>query len=248
MTIENDDELAAMKRVGQIVALTMNGMARALRPGMTTAELDEVGRDLLSAHGARSAPKLMYGFPGHTCISINDEAAHGIPSPHRRIRAGDLVNIDVSAELDGFFGDTGGSFPVGEVSRQAEALCAATRSALFDGIAAARAGKPLWAIGKAVQARAKARGFHVIRNLAGHGIGRRLHESPSVSNTFDSRNRQPLWEGLVITIEPFLSTRATYVEEADDGWTLKTPDGSLPAQYEHTMVITKDCPILLTAI
>jgi methionyl aminopeptidase len=246
MTIENDDELAAMKRIGQIVALTMNEMARRLCPGMTTAELDAIGRDMLAAHGARSAPRLMYGFPGDTCISINDEAAHGVPSPRRRIQAGDLVNIDVSAELDGFFGDTGGSFPVGEVAPKVRALCAATRAALSDGIAAARAGKPLWVIGKAVQARAKSRGFHVIRNLTGHGIGRRLHESPSVFNTFDSRSRQPLWEGLVITIEPFLSTRATYVEEAGDGWTLRTPDGSLPAQFEHTMVITKDQPILLT--
>lgn len=245
MTIENDDELRALRRIGRIVALTMNAMARELRPGMTTLELDEIGRDLLNSHGAKSAPKVSYGFPGYTCISVNDEAAHGVPS-RRRIKAGDLVNIDVSAELDGFFGDTGGSFPVGHISSTAQALCEATREALNDGIAAATAGSPLSAIGRAVETRAKRRGFRIIKNLAGHGIGRKLHEPPSVPSTYDPRDRQKLREGLVMTIEPFLSTRATLVEEAKDGWTLRTPDGSLAAQYEHTMVITKGLPILLT--
>jgi methionyl aminopeptidase len=246
MTIEKDDELEALRAAGRAVARAMQEMARHVAPGITTAELDEIGRDVLAAHGARSAPLVSYGFPGHTCISINDEAAHGIPSPKRKLAEGDLVNIDVSAELGGFYGDTGGSFAVGQISKEAEALCRATRRALADAMSVAKAGQPLWMIGRAVQARAKKAGFHVVRNISGHGIGRKLHEPPSVLNTYDPRARQKLHEGLVMTIEPFLTTGATHVEEAGDGWTLKTPDGSLSAQYEHTMVITKGEPIVLT--
>jgi methionyl aminopeptidase len=160
--------------------------------------------------------------------------------------AGDLVNIDVSAELDGYWADTGASFPVGEVSAQSSALLKATRQALDDAMEQARAGAPMHNIGRAVERRAKRCGFRVIRNLCGHGVGRYIHEEPQVPNTFQPRNRMPLQEGWVITIEPFLTTRATMAVTADDGWTLRTPDGSRGAQFEHTMIITRDRPIVVT--
>ena len=215
-------------------------------PGVTTAELDAIGKEYLDRCGARSAPQLAYGFPGVTCISVNDQLAHGIPSPERVLRAGDLVNIDVSAELDGYWADTGASFPVGTVSAQASALLRATRLALEDGMAQARADAPLRNIGRAVERRAKRCGFRVVRNLCGHGVGRHIHEDPLVPNTFHPRDQTLLREGLVITIEPFLTTGATMAVEDVDGWTLRSPDGSRGAQFEHTMIITHGRPIVVT--
>jgi methionyl aminopeptidase len=246
MSIDDQNDIDALKRVGAAVAAARDAMGKHVAPGVTTGDLDAVGRDVLKAHGARSAPQLAYGFPGTTCISVNDEVAHGIPSASRALREGDLVNIDVSAELDGYWADSGASFPVGAVTPKATALLAATRQALTDAMAEARAGQPMRNIGRAVERRAKKAGFRVIRNLCGHGVGRFIHESPSVPNTFDPRDKAVLREGLVITIEPFLTTSATMVVEGDDGWTLRTPDGSLGAQFEHTLVITRNQPIVIT--
>jgi methionyl aminopeptidase len=246
MSVDGEHDVQGLKRVGAVVALARDAMAAAVAPGISTAELDAIGGRALEQHGARSAPRLAYGFPGYTCISVNDELAHGIPSRERVLRAGDLVNIDVSAELGGYWADSGASFAVGSVARSATALLWATRRALEEGMAEARAGQPLRNIGRAVERRARRSGFRVVRNICGHGVGRHIHEPPSVPNTFERRNQTVLSEGLVITIEPFLTTGATSVIEDDDGWTLRTPDGSLGAQFEHTLIVTRAAPIVVT--
>ncbi len=246
MTIETDQDLQALKRIGKIVAVILNEMMARAEPGMTTAELDDIGRALFEKYAARPAPKLTYGFPGYTCISINEEAAHGIPG-ERVINPGDVVNIDVSAELNGYFADTGGTFVMPPTSPLKERLCYATKLALSNAAASARAGKPINGIGKAIQKVAKNKGFKVIKNLCSHGVGRGLHEEPKeIQGYYDPTDSRVLSNGLVITIEPFLSTKSQFVDELDDGWTLAGMKGNLSAQYEHTMVITKGKPILVT--
>jgi len=245
MTVESEHDLIALRRIGRIVAEALQTMRAQLRPGITTAELDHIGASFLQQHGARSAPQLAQNFPAATCISLNNEAAHGIPG-ERVVQTGDLVNIDVSAELDGYYADTAASIPVLPVAARSQQLCDCTQQALKRGIAAAKAGRPLYAIGRAIEQTARRGGFTILRNLPGHGIGRDLHEEPSVPNFYLPQANQRLTKGLVITVEPFLSLRANYVVQAEDGWTLKTADGSLAAQYEHTIVITKKRPIVLT--
>lgn len=247
MSIDSEKDLLALMRIGRIVGLTLQTMRDALRPGITTGELDHIGDAFLKKNGARSAPRITYKFPAATCISINDEAAHGIPGS-RVIQPGDLVNIDVSAELDGYFADTGASFPVPPVSKEVQRLCDVTMQALNLAVETARGGQPLNAIGRAVEGFAKKHGYQVIRDLPGHGVGRKLHEPPTVLNYYDARMHQRLKPGAVLTLEPFLSVGANHVVQQSDGWTLKTSDGSLAAQYEHTVVITKDRPILVTAV
>jgi methionyl aminopeptidase len=246
MTIDNDEDLIGLERAGRVVAEAREAMKVAVVPGVTTGELDAIGRETFRRHGARSAPQATYDFPGSTCISVNDEAAHGIPSLTRVLRAGDLVNLDVSAELDGYVSDTGISVPVGRVSALASRLLEATRRAQRDAMDAARAGRPLREVGRAAESWARRSGFSVVGNLYGHGIGRALHEAPSVPS-FDDGQRLVLWEGLVLAVEPFLSTGAGQVMEDADGWTLRTTDRSLVAQYEHTMVVTAGAPLVLTA-
>jgi len=221
-------------------------MVEAVSPGTTTGELDAIGRDVFRRHGARSAPRVTYRFPGSTCISVNDEAAHGIPSLRRQLRQGDLVNLDVSAELDGYFSDTGISVAVGDVSPIATRLLEATRLAQRDAMNAAQPGARLRELGRAVQRVARHHGFRVIKNLTGHGIGRGLHEDPSVPS-IDDGQRMVLREGLVLAIEPFLSISADHVIDDADGWTLRTADGSLVAQFEHSIVVTREGPLVLTA-
>ncbi|MEP7314446.1 MAG: type I methionyl aminopeptidase [Pseudomonadota bacterium] len=246
MTIENDGDIEALRRIGAIVARVMNMMLDALEPGMTTRELDALGAALLTAQGARSAPQLVYDFPGATCISINEEAAHGIPGD-RVIRAGDVVNVDVSAELDGYFADTGGTRVVPPSNDIKDRLCAASREALHNALSQVRAGERINVIGRAIEATARRHEFTVIENLGSHGVGRGLHEEPSFIQGYDNpKDRRLLKEGMVITIEPFLSTRSRFLQEADDGWTLRGEEGSLSAQYEHTLIVTKGEPIILT--
>jgi methionyl aminopeptidase len=246
VTVADQSDIEALLRVGAAVAKARDVMGASVGPGVNTAELDALGLEVLARCGARSAPRLAYGFPGTTCISVNDELAHGIPSARRVLREGDLVNIDVSAELDGYWADTGASFAVGRVSPRATALLLATRQSLQDGMSQARAGRPIRNIGRAVERRAKRAGFHVVRQLCGHGVGRHIHEAPTIPNTAEGNGNESLWEGLVITIEPFLTTGATTVNEDDDGWTLRTPDGSRGAQFEHTLIITKGAPLVVT--
>lgn len=246
MTIETEDDVAALKRIGRIVSHVLRAMLDAAEPGMTTRELDALGGRLLERHGARSAPRLAYGFPGATCISINEEAAHGIPGD-RRIRPGDVLNVDVSAELDGYFADTGGTRVVPPTDPRKTRLCHATRTALGRAMKQARAGRPINGIGAAIERTAKTYGFRVIENLGSHGTGRALHEAPEhIPGYFDPADRRILSDGMVITIEPFLSTRSRTVTEASGGWTLVGAHGNLSAQYEHTMIITRGEPIVVT--
>src|SRR5690606_3918341 len=219
----------------------------AIEPGMTTFELDDIGRRSLEQHGARSAPQVVYDFPGATCISVNEEAAHGVPGD-RVIQPGDLVNVGVCAELDGSFADTGGTRVVPPSDALKDRLCHAARTALRDAVAQARDGRRINEIGKAAQRVAKAHRFKIIRNLAGHGVGRGLHEEPEgIVGYFDPRDQRTLREGMVIAVEPFLSTRNTIVTEGPDGWTLLGDKGNLSAQYEHTIIVTRGAPIVVTA-
>lgn len=246
MTIETDADIAGLQRIGRIVSQVLHAMLDAAEPGMTTRELDVLGDQLLARHGARSAPRLTYDFPGATCISINEEAAHGIPGD-RVIQPGDVLNVDVSAELDGYFADTGGTTIVPPTNPLKTRLCHATRTALEQAMQQARAGQPLNGIGAAIERTAKTYGFRIIENLGSHGVGRALHEAPEhIPGYFDSRDRRLLTEGMVITIEPFLSTKSRVVTETADGWTLVGARGNLSAQYEHTMIITKGEPIVVT--
>jgi methionyl aminopeptidase len=247
MIVKNPEDLAGLVRVGNVVGRTIVYMASQMEPGMTTAELDDIGAAFLKSQGAVSAPVQDYKYPAVTCISINDEAAHAIASPNRVIQPGDLVNIDVSAIMDGYYGDSGASFPVPPVKPEIQRLCDFTKRALSAAIDAVSAGEKLWVIGKAAEKVAKEGGYTIIRDLGGHGVGRKLHEPPhSVPHYFTRRARQKLKAGQVLTIEPFLNTGNGKVDTLEDGWTLRTTDGSISAQYEHTVVITDGKPILTT--
>lgn len=246
MTIDTEHDLQQLRHIGCIVAIILKEMMARTEPGMTTLELDQIGQGLFEYHEANSAPKLSYDFPGYTCISVNEEAAHGIPGA-RIIQTGDMVNIDVSAEKNGYFADTGGSFVVPPSNALKNRLCHATKTALFEAIGKARAGQALNGIGKAIQKVARDKGFKIIKNLCSHGVGRSLHEEPrEIRAYYEPRDTRVLTKGMVITIEPFLSTKNQFAKQAADGWTLTGDPGNLSAQYEHTMVITDKSPIVLT--
>lgn len=246
MTITNADELDGLKAIGQIVANTMRAMAKAIEPGMTTRELDEIGRALLDTAGAEPAPQATYGFPGATCISVNEEIAHGIPGD-RIISEGDLVNIDVSASKDGYFADNGATFRVGRVAPSLDRLCRDGKRAMQIGVAQIATGKPLAGIGKAIDKFATDRGYTLIRNLASHGVGRSLHEYPEEIPTWSTRReRRRITNGLVFTVEPFLSKGALWASEGDDGWTLYSNPRAPAVQYEHTVVATRGGAIVVT--
>ncbi|MBI3966517.1 MAG: type I methionyl aminopeptidase [Chloroflexi bacterium] len=246
MSIDSELELIALKRVGKIVAEALREGKRSLEPGMTTAELDAICAKVLARQGARSAPQLAYNFPDVNCISVNDEVVHGIPGG-RKLRPGDLVKIDVTAELDGYIADAAISAQVPPVSSQAEQLTVAATAALQKAMSVARAGRGIGEIGLTVESEVRRRGFKIIPELCGHGVGRAIHEEPSVPNYFDPRNRQRLTDGLVITIEPIIAAGKSKIVSDPDGWTIRTKDGSLSAHVEHTIVITRNRPIIITA-
>ncbi|MBL4928930.1 type I methionyl aminopeptidase [Fuscibacter oryzae] len=246
MTITNQDELDGIKHIGRIVANTLQAMAKALEPGLTTAELDQIGQDLLDHYGAVSAPRLTYGFPGATCISVNEEIAHGIPGS-RVIRAGDLVNIDVSACCNGYFADTGASFRVPPATPALDRLCRDGKRAMQIGIAQVAAGRPLSGIGRAIGRFASDRGYTLIRNLASHGVGRALHEAPGEIATWPTRgDSRRIARGLVMTVEPFLSTGSQWATEGHDGWTLFSDSGAPVVQYEHTVIAMERGAMVVT--
>jgi methionyl aminopeptidase len=248
MTLDSEKDLEALRRIGRIIALTMQEMRQHVRPGVSTGELDTIGEAILHAHGASPAPSLVYNFPGATCISLNDEAAHGIPGS-RVIQPGDLVNLDVSAELNGYFADAAVTVAVPPVSPLQERLIKCTHNALHKAMRAARSNRPLNVIGKAVEREARRCGFYIIPELGGHGVGRSIHEKPRmVPNFYDPADRRRLHEGMVLTIEPFLTPGSGWIFTARDGWTLKTKDGSPSVQFEHTLVITRGRPIIVTAL
>lgn len=246
MSIESEKDLEGLKRAGRVVAQALRAMRDAVRPGVSTAELDDIAARVLRRTGAQSAPNLVYDFPGTTCISVNDEAVHGVPGS-RRLEQGDLVTLDVTVELEGYYADAAVTVGVPPISDTAQRLLESVETAFWRAAHAARAGERLAVIGGKIEAEVERRGFKVLRELCGHGIGRSIHESPSVSNYFDPRVKTRLTEGLVIALEPIISENARHTRTADDRWTLASADGSLTAHYEHTMVITKRQPILLTA-
>ncbi|MBB05156.1 MAG: type I methionyl aminopeptidase [Pseudooceanicola sp.] len=247
MTITQQDELDGLRKIGRIVANTMHAMAAAIEPGMTTRELDGIGHDLLEREGAVSAPRASYGFPGATCISVNEEIAHGIPG-ERRLAAGDLVNIDVSASLHGYFADTGASFCLGAVRPSLRHLCRDGTRAMRIGIAQVRHDRPLAGIGNAIGAFASKRGYTLIRNLASHGVGKALHEAPEEIATWPtSGDRRRMHDGLVLTVEPFLSRGGEWARSgSDDDWTLYSVPAAPVVQYEHTVVATRHGAIVTT--
>lgn len=246
MSISSPEELAGLRAAGRVVSATLRRLRRLVRPGVTTAELDAEAARVFAAHGARSGPRLDPRFPGTICISVGDEAVHGIPGP-RVLRAGELVTLDVTAELRGFYADACITVPVGEAGPQALALIAATEAGLRSGIGAARAGASVGAIGAAVEDTVEALGFTVCPGLNGHGIGRRIHEEPTVPNVRVRGHQPRLTEGLVIAIEPIVSAGGDGSVVADGPWVIRTRDGSVTAHAEHTMVITDGAPLLLTA-
>ncbi len=248
MSIASEAELAGMKKVSEAVGTTLKKMREHARPGMSTLELDEFGAGILEEYGAKSAPKLTYGFPGWTCISVNNEVAHGIPSASKILKAGDLINIDVSAELDGYWGDNGGSFVLGDDSNHHQPLVDASKEILKKAISRIKGGVKISEIGKLIETEARKSGYKVIKNLAGHGIGRSLHEEPSdILNCYDKYNHQRFKKNSVVAIETFISTRSSYAVEQNDGWTLLGNHGGHVAQHEHTIVVTDGQPIILTA-
>jgi methionyl aminopeptidase len=247
MSITKEAELIGMKKVSEAVACTLKEMRDYAQPGMTTKQLDEYGAKILSDYGAKSAPYLTYGFPGWTCISLNNEFCHGIPSSKRVLKEGDLVNIDVSAELDGFWSDNGASFILGEDINHHQKLIDASKQILHKAIYSIKGGVRISDIGHLMETEAKKRGYKVIKNLTGHGIGRSLHEEPSeIANYRDRFNLKRFKKHSVVAIETFISTTSTSAITLKDGWTMVGNKGGFMAQHEHTIVITDKAPMILT--
>jgi methionyl aminopeptidase len=248
MTIGNENQLEKLRRVGHVVTATMTAMAKAMAPGVTTRELDALGRTLLQREGARPAPESTYGFPGATCISVSPAIAHGVPGG-QVLKAGDLVNIDVSADIDGYYADTGGSFTLPPVTEKIARLCRDGKRALWTGIKAVKSGGKLNEIGRAIEIFADKNRYTLIRNLASHGVGGALHEEPGhIPTWFEPRDARRIPDGLVFTIEPFLSTGSHFALDGDDDWTLFADGGHATVQYEHTLVATRRGPIVLTMV
>ncbi|MCO5239773.1 MAG: type I methionyl aminopeptidase [Chitinophagaceae bacterium] len=247
MSITKEAELAGMKKVSKAVACTLKEMQSYARPGMTTKQLDDYGAKILSDFGARSAPYLTYGFPGCTCISVNNEFCHGIPSGNKTLKEGDLVNIDVSAELDGFWSDNGSSFVLGADINQHQKLINASKQILHKAVYAIKGGTRISDIGHLIETEAKKRGYKVIKNLTGHGVGRSLHEEPGeIANYRDRFNPARFRKNAVVAIETFISTTSTHAKTLNDGWTMVGDKGGFMAQHEHTIVVTDGDPVVLT--
>ena len=247
MSITKESELVGMKKASEAVALTLKEMRKFAQPGMTTKELDNYGGQILNDMGGKSAPYLTYGFPGWTCISINNEFCHGIPSDEKILAEGDLINIDVSAELDGFWSDNGGSFILGTDVNQHHKLIDASKQILHKAIHSIKGGVRITDVGLLIETEAKKRGYKVIKNLTGHGIGRSLHEEPhEIANYRDRFNLTRFKKNSVVAIETFITTASTYAETLQDGWTMVGNKGGFMAQHEHTIVVTDGKPIVLT--
>jgi len=246
MTIHSEEQLDGLKAAGYVVSDVLRRMCQAAEPGMTTAELDALGAKWLAAADAESAPRLTYDFPGATCISVNEEIAHGIPGL-RRLSAGDMVNIDVSARVGGYFADTGASFVVPPDEPVKKRVRTATRAALDAALHEVRPDARFSRIGHAVERVARKSNLCIVRNLCSHGVGSALHEEPTdITGYFEPRDTRVMREGMVFTIEPFLSTKARHAQDVGDGWTLVGPKGSVTAQYEHTLVVGRHGPIVVT--
>jgi len=246
MSIQNQFELESMKAVGAIVRIALDTMEARVMPGITTWDLNEIGAEVLEAHGARSAPQLLYGFPAEVCISVNEEIVHGIPSD-RVIQAGDLVKLDIVAEKNGFMADAAITVVVGPADDERYELVDCAKRAFYKAMSVVRAGNRVNHIGRVVEREVLRSGFSVVEDLSGHGVGRAIHEEPSVPNVYSFMHRKKLSKGLVIAVEPMVAMGSGAVYEAEDGWTICTQDHSLTAHFEHTVMVTKGQPVLLTA-
>lgn len=247
MTVETDADLRALLRIGRIVGATLKELAQRVEPGMTTAELDREGARLLNQHGATSAPPTVYGFPGALCISVNEEAAHGIPGP-RALAENDFVKIDLTAELNGYMADAAVTVIVPPASRERRAMLVAARDALRDAIRAARTGRQINVIGRAAESATNRHGYTIVRDLCGHGVGRTIHEEPRfVPNYDEPRAIGRLTRGMVVAIEPHITIGSGTVHTCKDGWTIATVDGNPVANFEHTIVVTDTRPVIVTA-
>ena len=246
MSIKGAADRKGLEAAGRVVSATLDALAAAVRPGVTTADLDALAAGIFAAHGARSAPALVYGFPGTVLISVNDEVVHGVPGA-RRIAGGDVVKLDVTVERDGYMADAARTVVVDGAPVQAERLARCAERAFAAALEVTTAGRKVREIGRAVEACVRADGFTVIRSLCGHGIGRTIHEPPSVPNHFDPWQQDVLTDGLVLTIEPIICAGGEAVTQDADGWTVRTRDGSLAAHHEHTLIVTRGRPVLLTA-
>ncbi|CAA9589191.1 MAG: Methionine aminopeptidase [uncultured Truepera sp.] len=246
MSINSEAELEGMKRAGAVVAKALAAMKAAVKPGVTPAQLNDICGEVFAEHNAVSAPYLEYGAPAHAFVSVNADVVHGLPTD-RPLEPGDVVKLDVTPNVGGFVADAALTVVVPPASKIAERLVACTEAAFWAAMKAAQAGRPLYAIGRAVEREVKRRGFHVIRELAGHGVGRAIHEVPEVLNFYYPNNLTKLTEGLVLAVEPMVATKVGRINTRTDGWTIGARSGTLTAHYEHTVVITQGRPLVLTA-
>ncbi|MEW6771563.1 MAG: type I methionyl aminopeptidase [Bacillota bacterium] len=244
---KSERELRYMRKAGRIVALTLKELGKAIKPGVTTGELSTLAEDLIRRQKARPAFKGLYGFPASICTSVNEQVVHGIPGP-RRLKAGDIISIDVGAEVHGYYGDAAATFPVGEIDGEAARLLRVTEEALYEGIKKAVAGNRLTDISHAIQVYVEKHGFSVVRDFVGHGIGSRMHEDPQVPN-FGPPGRGPrLEEGMTLAIEPMVNAGTYEVAVLEDNWTVVTKDGKLSAHFEHTVVVRNGAAEILTRL
>ena len=243
--VTQPEEISALREIGEIVAGTIQTMADAAKPGMSTVQLDEIGAEYMRQHGAKSAPKLVYDFPGATCLSVNAGTVHGVPND-RPLQPGDLLTIDVTAERHGFIADAAITIQLPPETEAGQRLIGAARSALQKALSVARAGTPVNAVGRVVDREVRRHGFTVIPQLTGHGVGRTIHEDPTVPNFYHRRYNQLLTDGMVVAIEPIISAGNGRIITEKDGWTISTADGALSAHFEHTVIITPEKPIIIT--
>lgn len=248
IVLKTGRELNIMREACRISAGALQTAGKAVEPGVTTAEIDRLAEEYIRSQGGEPNFKNYEGYPATACISINNEVIHGIPSAKRKLRAGDIVSIDLGAKFDGYHGDNAATFACGDISPEAKRLMDATRESLYEGIKAARAGGRIGDIGHAVQAYVEARGYTVVRQFVGHGVGTHLHEAPEVPNFGTPGRGVRLIPGMTIAIEPMVNAGGAGVEVQPDGWTVLTKDGSLSAHFEHTVAITADGPKIMTLI
>lgn len=244
---KSDREIDIMRRAGKIVAIALNAVGEAIRPGITTAEIDEVVKLAIENEGAIPAFYGLYGFPGNACISVNQEVVHGIPGP-RILKSGDIVSVDIGALLDGYNGDAAKTFMVGNVDEKVADLLKVTEESLYLGIEQAVEGNRLGAVSSAIQLHAEKAGYGVVRDYVGHGIGRKMHEEPQIPNFGPSDKGPVLKKGMVLAIEPMINLGTFKVKTLSDDWTVVTLDGKPSAHFEHTVAITENGPEILTKI
>lgn len=248
IVLKTTRELALMKEACVIAAGALKAAGEAVEPGVTTEEINRIAHNFITKSGAIPTFKGYSGYPAATCISINDEVIHGIPSKKRIIKAGDIVSIDVGATFNGYVGDNAATFAAGDISPEAQRLCDTTRESLYEGIKAAVAGGRIGDIGSTIQRYCEERGFSVVREFTGHGVGKNMHEDPSVPNFGTPGRGVRLLPGMTIAIEPMINMGGAGIRQLPDGWTIKTRDGSLSAHFEHTIAITSNGPVILTQI